>query len=158
MHLHTSQELVCLSKREKNPHKRIRLLAVSLFIERQNRANVARQLKVSRGSVNTWVSRYLEFGLAGLEDKPRHGRQPFLSQKQHAELANYIQQQSLSDEGGRLTGEQIKHYISKQYDVDYHLNHIYKLLSKLGFSWITSRSRHPKQSQVAQDEFKKTTN
>ncbi|PKF58399.1 winged helix-turn-helix domain-containing protein [Alteromonadales bacterium alter-6D02] len=45
--------------------------------------------------------------------------------------------------------------MSTQFGVDYHLNHVYKLLKKIGFSWITSRSKHPKQSQKAQDEFKK---
>ncbi|WP_082798331.1 winged helix-turn-helix domain-containing protein [Vibrio cidicii] len=28
----------------------------------------------------------------------------------------------------------------------------------MGFSWITSRSKHPKQSQEAQDDFKKIQN
>jgi hypothetical protein len=28
----------------------------------------------------------------------------------------------------------------------------------LGFSWITSRSKHPKQSEEAQEDFKKTAN
>ena len=97
-------------------------------------------------------------GLDGLDDKPRHGRPSFLTQTQHRQLVGYLHQQSQSDKGGRLTREQIKHYITEQFAVIYHLNHIYKLLAKLGFSWITSRSRHPKQSQTAQDEFKKTAN
>ncbi|WP_102458604.1 winged helix-turn-helix domain-containing protein [Vibrio splendidus] len=28
----------------------------------------------------------------------------------------------------------------------------------MGFSWITSRSKHPKQSQQVQDDFKKIQN
>jgi len=32
------------------------------------------------------------------------------------------------------------------------------LLHALNFSWITSRSRHPKQSQEIQDDFKKIQN
>jgi transposase len=69
-----------------------------------------------------------------------------------------LHQLSQSDKVGRLTGEQIKHYITVQFAVNYHLNRIYKLLAKLGFSWITSRSRHPKQSQPAQVEFTRTAN
>ncbi len=156
MSSHTPQELLSLSKLEKDPNKRMRLLAVSLFLENQNRAQIARQLKVSRGSVNKWVSNYLMSGMAGLEDKPRHGRRSFLTPEQQDKLASYIHQQSQSDIGGRLTGEQIKHYIVEQFNVDYHPNHVYKLLAGLGFSWITSRSKHPKQSKAAQNEFKKT--
>ncbi|WP_413251636.1 winged helix-turn-helix domain-containing protein, partial [Vibrio natriegens] len=29
------------------------------------------------------------------------------------------------------------------------------LLDHMGFSWITSRSKHPKQSKQTQDDFKK---
>ncbi|WP_101054062.1 helix-turn-helix domain-containing protein [Shewanella chilikensis] len=60
-----------------------------------------------------------------------------------------------SNEGGRLTGADIQQYISSEFGVEYHLNHIYKLLKGMGFSWITSRSRHPKQTQGVQNAFKK---
>ena len=40
----------------------------------------------------------------------------------------------------------------------YHLSSIYKLLNRLGFSWITSHSKHPKQSIEAQEDFKKIPN
>ncbi|WP_435277206.1 helix-turn-helix domain-containing protein [Psychrobium sp. nBUS_13] len=35
---------------------------------------------------------------------------------------------------------------------------MYRLLHQLGFSWITSRSRHPKQSDEVQETFKKIRN
>ena len=50
----SSQQLISLSKREKNANKRIRLLAVAYFLESQNRTQVARRLNVSRSSVNKW--------------------------------------------------------------------------------------------------------
>ncbi|MCP3908605.1 MAG: winged helix-turn-helix domain-containing protein, partial [Oceanicoccus sp.] len=55
----------------------------------------------------------------------------------------------------RLTGEDIVHYIHTEFGVHYHLNHVYKILKQLGFSWITSRSKHPKQSLQSQEAFKK---
>ncbi|QPL54095.1 winged helix-turn-helix domain-containing protein [Vibrio navarrensis] len=33
----------------------------------------------------------------------------------------------------------------------------YYLLDHMGLSWITSRSKHPKQSQEVQDDFKKNS-
>ncbi|WP_369622264.1 helix-turn-helix domain-containing protein [Pseudoalteromonas distincta] len=53
---------------------------------------------------------------------------------------------STERQGGRLTDEDIVHYINIEFGVHYHLNHVYKILNQLGFSWITSRSEHPKQS------------
>ena len=35
------------------------------------------------------------------------------------------------------------------------MHHVYKILKQLGFSWITSRSKHPKQSIQDQESFKK---
>ncbi|MBB1507702.1 winged helix-turn-helix domain-containing protein [Pseudoalteromonas sp. SG41-1] len=46
-------------------------------------------------------------------------------------------------------------YIYDQFNIRYHTDHIYKLLKKRGFSWITSRSKHPKQSKESQEAFKK---
>ncbi|WP_412514252.1 helix-turn-helix domain-containing protein, partial [Shewanella indica] len=70
----TAESLLCLSKKEKNHQKRMRLLAVSIFLQSRNRTQIANQLKVARSSVNSWVSNYLEQGLVGLEDKQRPGK------------------------------------------------------------------------------------
>ena len=40
---------------------------------------IARELGVRRGVVRTWVDRYGEAGLAGLQDRPRPGRPRALS-------------------------------------------------------------------------------
>lgn len=154
----SAKELTELSKTETNARKRMRLLAVAHFVDGANRSNIARMLKVSRRSVNTWVENYLSLGIEGLNTKKQMGRTSYLSPVQQSELLTYIDKQSKSDTGGRLTGESIRQYITLHFDVTYHPNAIYKLLRHLGFSWITSRSKHPKQSQDAQDEFKKTTN
>ena len=151
----SSSALLGLSKKEKNTNKRIRLLAVSLYLECHNRALVARQLKVARRSVNNWVSEYLAHGLAGLEDKPRYGKPSALSDKQKQQLSRFIDSSTQTDNGGRLTGMHIKEYIETEFGVHYHPSHIYKILSKLGYSWITSRSKHPKQRSGVQDAYKK---
>jgi transposase len=72
------------------------------------------------------------------------------------QLAEYIKQNNIKPSGGRLTGADIHLYIKEEFDQEYHPDHVYNVLKKLNFSWITSRSKHPKQSQKAQDEFKKT--
>lgn len=133
----------------------MRLLAVSLFFEGENRASIARRLNTARSSVNKWVASYLENGLAGLDNKPISGRPPKLTSSQLEQLSNYIKRSVDSEDGGRLTGEDISHFITNKLQTDYHPNHVYKLLKKLGFSWITSRSKHPKQSQESQEAFKK---
>lgn len=136
----------------------MRLLAVAHFVDGANRSQIARMLKVSRRSVNVWIENYLSQGIEGLNTRKQKGRESYLSSVQQGELSAYIDKQSQSDTGGRLTGESIRQYVILHYGVTYHPNAIYRLLRHLGFSWITSRSKHPKQSQAAQDVFKKTTN
>ena len=46
-------------------------------------------------------------------------------------------------------------FIKMEFSVEFQQSNIYRLLHQQGFSWITTRSRHPKQSQAAQDAFKK---
>ena len=149
----TAEELLKLSRAEKNARKRMRLLAIAQFLECKNRTQVANQLKISRTSVNNWVSSYLAVGLDGLEARKAKGRIPYLSTKQQKQLGEFIESHSQSKQGGRLTGEKILHYIKTEFGVEYHHNAIYKLLKQLGFSWITSRSRHPKQQQSVQDAY-----
>ena len=135
----------------------MRLLAVSLFFKGENRANIARQLNVARSSVNKWVSSYLQNGLAGLDNKPISGRPAKLTTPELMELTKYIKASSTSVEGGRLTGEDIADFIRRKFNTEFHPNHVYKLLKQIGFSWITSRSKHPKQSHESQEAFKKVS-
>ncbi|WP_220491415.1 helix-turn-helix domain-containing protein, partial [Pseudoalteromonas sp. SR45-6] len=95
------------------------------------------------GSVNKWVSNYLNNGVTGLNNKPIKGRPAKLTLQQLNTLSDYVKQSASSSEGGSLMGEDIAQYIYDQFNIRYHTDHIYKLLKKRGFSWITSRSKHP---------------
>jgi transposase len=158
LNTHSSQELKALSNKVKDHRMRLRLLAVSHFKSGKNRAEIARMLNISRRIVNTWVGNYLNKGISALESKKQTGRPSYLSDKEKQTLSLYIKAQSQSETGGRLTGESIQTYINANFGIDYHPNAIYKLLKSIGFSWITSRSRHPKQSDEVQEAFKKIRN
>lgn len=152
----SSSQLIQLSKKEKHAQKRIRLLAVAKFLECNNRAEVARQLNVSRRSVNNWVTNYLRAGASALDDKPRPGKESRLSLMQKQGVIRYVNQAAFSQKGGRLIADDVRDFIETEYGITYSTSHIYWILHQLGFSWITSRSKHPKQSLDAQEEFKKT--
>ncbi len=150
-------DFVQLARRESRARKRIRLLALAHFKEGKSRTAIANTLKVSRGSVNKWVATFLQHGIEGPNDKYSPGRPPTLSQAQHRQLSDFVEAHSLSEQGGRLTGADINRYIQCEFGVVYEPSHIYRILKQLGLSWISSRSRHPQQSQAVQNEFKKTT-
>lgn len=147
-----------LASQQKSIQMKMRLLALEHFKEGHSRTQIAKYLKVSRTSVNKWVQVFLEEGLEGLQEKPRTGRPAFLTLEQRKQLSEFIKNNAESSSGGRLVGSDIHRYIVQHFDKHYHPNSIYYLLEHMGFSWITSRSKHPKQSQQIQDDFKKIPN
>jgi transposase len=140
-------ELKRLAKTEKNSRTRMRYIAVSHFVEGKSRADIARYLKVARGSVNTWVVNYLNQGIEGLKDATHYGRPPRLSPQQQTLLMKFVEGASHSDSGGRLQAKDVQQFIIDKFDINYKLRNIYRLLHHLGFSWITSRSRHPNRTR-----------
>ncbi len=64
-----------------------------------------------------------------------------------------MQLQGQSCKAGRLTDA----YIGNKFNVRYNSGHMYKSIKSFGFSWITTRSKHPKQFQPAQNAFKKVS-
>ena len=58
--------------------------------------------------------------------------------------------------GGRVIGEDIVNLVKEKYDVQYSVSGIYKVLSRMGLSWVSGRSIHPKSNLKAQEAFKKT--
>jgi len=144
-----------LIAKETNGRMRVRLMALSHIKEGANNSQTARNLHISRRIVNEWVKRFYEQGLEGLLEKPRSGR---LTKQQLAQLSEYVRNNSVKENGGRLKVQTVVTYIAQEFQVKYCVFNIYRLLHQLGFSWITSRSKHPKQSEEVQEDFKKIRN
>ncbi len=141
-----------------NARLRIRYLAVSHFLEGKSRTEIAQFLKVSRTSVNKWVKAYLDFGLEGLQEKAHTGRPHCLTELQLKQLKAFVTESAIKENGGRLQGKDIAIYIEQHFGIQYKKSNIYRILHNIGLSWITTRSKHPKQSQQAQEDFKKIPN
>ncbi|MDE1240374.1 helix-turn-helix domain-containing protein, partial [Vibrio aestuarianus] len=102
-----------------NARLRLRLLAVSHFIDGKNRTEIASFLKVSRLSVNKWIKAYLDAGLDGLIEKQRSGRPSRLTQSQKERLKNYVISNAIKPEGGHLQGSDITQFIADEFNVSY---------------------------------------
>ncbi len=144
-----------IAAKETNARMRIRLLALAHIKDGTSKNKAAIYLKVSRTSVNQWTSLFLSKGLDGLKEKPRSGRPNALTETQLELLKQHVIIESIRPSGGRLMGIDFVNYIKAEFSVTYSVWNIYKLLHSLNFSWITSRSKHPKQSIEMQDAFKK---
>ncbi len=153
-----SHDFSALINATSNARHRLKLIAVSHFIEGKNRTKIASFLKVSRRSVNIWIKAYLDHGLDGLKAKSPTGRPSRLTAEQLAQVKSYIVKNAIKPEGGCLQGKDIQEFIKMEFGVTYQKTNIYQLMHKLNLSWITTRSKHPKQSIEAQEAFKKIPN
>ena len=82
-----------LAKTHKSVRMRLRYSALAHFQEGSSRTDIAKFLKVSRTSVNKWISQYHQnglVGLVGLVDKKTTGRPLRLSETQSYQLIEYI--------------------------------------------------------------------
>lgn len=80
-----------------------------------------------------------------------------MTSEQLQQFKKYVIDNSIKNSGDRLKATDMAEYINKEFGMKYSIQNIYLILHKLNFSWI-SPSRHPKQSQEIQDNFKKIPN
>lgn len=126
-----------------------------MFTQGTSRTQISKQLSVSRRLVNEWVQLYLSEGIEALTIKKSPGRPPGLNTEQKQCVRDFVLKHAVKEDGGRLIAEDVRLFMASELDTTYTLSNTYRLLHELKLSWITSRSRHPKQSEEAQEAFKK---
>jgi len=94
--------------------------------------------------------------VSGLENIPRSGRNPKIPKQRYEEFLQKTEELQNSKNGGRVTGYDIQALAREYFDADY--ANIYAFLKRIGASWITARSKHPKSDSEVQETFKKTSN
>ncbi|QFU22960.1 helix-turn-helix domain-containing protein [Shewanella eurypsychrophilus] len=123
-----------LIRQEKNARMRLKLLALLHFHEGKSRYQISDYLKVSRTSVNKWVSNYLSYGLDGLKDKKHIGRPAALTSEQLKQLSVFIKHRITSSEAEKLHGSEIQSYILESFGVSYEISNIYRIVERLGYA------------------------
>jgi len=132
-----------------------RLMILAHLKEGKSQVETAELLYISSQKVSAWFKRFSEEGIEGLQDKTRSGRPRLLASDHHKVLKQKIEDAQSALPGGRLRGEDIIQLIKKEWGATYSLSGLYYLLNDIGMSWISTRSKHPKQNEEAQEHFKK---
>ena len=151
----TGHDFFALSKIEPNARSRIRLLALANLSQGKTPAEVAVAFDLHPITVRSLLTRFHKDGLSVIYDREGRGRNTKLPESQHESAKQAILKAQADLGGGRLTALHIQALLKEHYAVEYTHNSIYGILRRLGLSWISARSSHPKRNQQVQDEYKK---
>jgi transposase len=146
-----------LQRKEKNPRVKARLLAMAHLKDGTPYKQVARMLRVHEKSLLKWIRRFANDGLEGLQERGGRGARPRLASERHETFKQAVLAYQANLPGGRMMGEDARRLLQEQFQVELSLTRVYALLHRMGLSWVSSRSRHPKHNPQAQADFKKTS-
>ena len=134
----------------------IRLLALWKIQSGLTEGAVCAFIGKTHKTIRMWRRLYESGGLdALLSIRSGRGKKARLSNIKS--LREDIQSLHNSRSDGRVKCQDIVDMVWQKYEVQYSASGMYHILKRLGFSWITARSQHPKRDQQAQEEFKKNS-
>ncbi len=145
-----------LYQTESSARMKIRYLGLLHLTKGKTIIEVSKMLCVSPRTVAYWINRYKKEGIDGLKDKPGRGAKTKLPKEHETKLCETVLVMQEERKGGRVKGEDVRKMLADKFNVFCSLSGVYSLLHRVGLSWITSRSKHPKQSEEVQELFKKT--
>ena len=152
---HSAEELQELFRQEK-----VARIAMRIWIAWQARLGrtepqITEVIGLSRRSVQTWVQRYNEEGLAGLRDRTGRGRQTILSEAEQQLVADRLEEGPREDDVCSLRGLDFQKFIEDQLGKLLSLSAVYDRLHELNDEWLVPRPKHRQSDPEAITAFKK---
>ena len=131
--------------------------AVALLQDGKSNTEVARLVGADLSSVKRWKRAVAAGGLTVLAAKPNRGRSPKLSPEQRQELAGILRAGPLAA-GFRTnlwTCKRVAEIIRQQFGVEYHPDHVGRILHALGFTQQKPQRRASQRDEKAIDRWRK---
>lgn len=126
-----------------------RRLAVELVEKGVPAARVAETYKIHERTIHKWLAAYRKDGFLGLEVRVSTGRKKKLTTKQQSKLQKIIIAGAVKAgfENEFWTSKRVLEVIKQEFDIDYHSNHLPRLLRGLGFT-----PQRPQREAVEKDK------
>jgi len=147
-------DFLLMSKKASCKRVSERLLSLHHLIRLESRKEAASIVGRHSEWLRMWILRYYNGGLENLYDRPKTGQPKYLTDEQEEQLVIDIMAIQDNRNGGRITGKEIGEHIKTKYNVQYKGTSIYDLLERIGMTWVSSRSKHPKADENEQKTFK----
>jgi len=146
-----------LASSEGSARERRRFLAFAHIQDGKSLSETARMVKVKPRTVIVWASKFRRSGVNGLREHGGRGAKRCICESEEKAICQAVVQMQEHRPGGRIRGQDVREMIQKGYGIDLSNGSLYRLLHRVGLSWITGRSRHSKANAEQQAEFKKTS-
>jgi len=132
----------------------IRLLALWKLQAGMTESELCEMIGKTHKTILRWRRLYEAGGITSLLQMQKgRGRKAKIDQKEMLDEA--IKTLTENMDGGRIRAQDLVNYFAEKHAVHCSLSGMYRCLHKLGYSWITSRSKHPKQNPEIIEDFKK---
>jgi transposase len=155
----SSKELREAAARTKNARAARRMLAIASVLEGADRTTAARTAGMDRQTLRDWVHRYNDRGVEGLVDRKAPGAEPKLSPEHKRQLCTLVEAGPDPQQDGVVRWRRIdlRKKIEELWGVRLHERSVGKILRSLGYRRLSTRPRHPRSDEAAQEAFKKTS-
>src|SRR5262245_39048544 len=131
--------------------------AVDLLRDGKSNTEVARLIGVDVSSVKRWKRAAAEGGSEALAAKPNRGRPPRLTPEQKQELAQVVRAGPVVA-GFRTnlwTCRRVAQVIRQRFGVEYHRDHVGRVLHALGFTQQKAQRRATQRDEAAIERWRK---
>jgi transposase len=152
-------ELRALARVERDPRKRVRLLAIANVREGMPVEEAARATGMGRATLYRWLAREQADGPAALRDRPRSGRRRKLDAAQRAEVRAWVLAGPDLEKDGVVAwrGGDVRAMVERRFKVKLALSSAYRLLDGRHLSALVPRPRHGDADPAAQAAFQQTS-
>ena len=148
------EELEKRERQETNAKLAKRMRVVILAIRGYTAPAVAMSLGLSRRVVQRWVRRYNDEGISGLEDRRGNPLNSPLTPEQEASIRERLEAgPTPEDKVCSLRGADMQRILQQEFGVWRCLSAVYRLLHRLGYSYLRPRPKHNKADPEAQAAF-----
>jgi transposase len=134
-----------------------RLAAVTLNKRNVPVSTIAESFGVTTEAVYIWLKKARTDGIKSLKSSKAGGREPALEEEQFSELLKAIRRPAskLGYSTDLWSGPRLRHFINREFQIDYHRKHMPRLLRRLGLNFKFPERRALEQDPVAVREWKR---
>lgn len=148
--------LEIMHKDEKNVKAKMRLLVAIHRKEGKSVDRIAEMTRQKKRTVHEWLWKFHKRGVEAKDSIKQSGRPSALTAKQMKELVRTLGKGPPYNPSGLWTTKEVRKFIGKKYGISFVPQHVWRIMTALGFSLQSPRKKHYKSASRDEIEaFKK---